>query len=197
MRLGILGGTFDPIHDGHLAAADAAIQCARLDKVLLIPAGIPPHRGPADASAEQRLAMCELAANADPRLEVIDAEVRRRSGPSYTVDTLRELEHERSGDDLYLILGWDAARELWSWREPKAVLDLARVVVIARPGLPSPGPDDLRRAGLDPARVVLCQEPTPNIAATRIRERLAEGAALDGLVPVAVARYIQEHRLYR
>jgi nicotinate-nucleotide adenylyltransferase len=196
MRLGILGGTFDPIHDGHLAAAHAAIRCAQLDKVLLIPAGLPPHRGPADASAAQRLAMCELAASSDPRLEVFDAEVRR-PGRSYTVDTLRELERERPRDDLYLILGWDAARELLSWREPKAVLDLAKVVVIARPSLPPPGPDDLRAAGLDPARVVLCQESTPNIASTRIRGRLAEGAGLDGLVPAAVARYIQEHRLYR
>ena len=196
MRVGILGGTFDPIHDGHLAAAQAAIRCAGLDKVLLVPAGTPPHRGPADATAEQRLAMCELAARANPKLEVFDAEVRR-SGRSYTVDTLRELERERPGDDLYLILGWDAARELWSWREPEAVLDRARVVAIARPGLPPPSLEDLRAAGLDPTRVVLCQEPTPNIAATRIRERMAEGAGLDGLVPAAVARYIQEHRLYR
>jgi nicotinate-nucleotide adenylyltransferase len=195
VKVGILGGTFDPIHDGHVAVAHAALECAGLDKVLLVPAGHPPHRAPADAPAADRLAMCRLVAAADPRLEAWDAEVRRQ-GPSYTVDTLREFARRRPGDEAFLILGWDAAREIRSWREPDAVLRIARLVVIARPGLPAPDASALRSAGLDPDRVILCPEATPDIAATGIRERLADGADLDGLVPAPVAHYIAEHRLY-
>jgi nicotinate-nucleotide adenylyltransferase len=194
-RVGILGGTFDPIHLGHLAAARAAIVCARLDELLLVPAGIPPHRAPAAASAEDRLAMARLAAAGEPKVSVSDLELRR-PGRSFTVDTLRELAHERPDVELFLVLGWDAARELRTWREPEAVLRLARLVVITRPGLPAPGGEDLAAAGLDPERALLCPERTPEVEATDIRAALAAGRPLDGVLAPAVAAYIAEHRLY-
>jgi nicotinate-nucleotide adenylyltransferase len=195
-RVGIVGGTFDPIHLGHLAVAEAALRCAGLDEVLLIPAGTPPHRQAPVASASDRLEMARLAVEDMPRLSVSELEVER-SGGSYTVDTLRRLREARPDADLYLVLGWDAARDFGSWREPGQVLDLARPVVIGRPGYPLPSPAELRAAGFDPDRVVLCAEPTPDIQATRIRRRAAAGEPLDGLVKPRVARYIVERGLYR
>lgn len=195
-RVGVLGGTFDPIHLGHLAAARAAIRCAGLDELLLIPSGTPPHREAATASAADRLAMARLAAGQEPRMTVSDVEASR-PGPSYTVDTLLELHRRRPEAELYLVLGWDAARELRSWRSPDEVARLARLIVITRPGLPPPGPDDLRAVGVDPERTLLCREPTPDIEATEIRAALAGGRPLEGVVAPEVAAYILEHRLYR
>ena len=195
MRLGVVGGTFDPVHVGHLAMAEAAIRCAGLDRLLLVPAALPPHRRPAAASAEDRLAMCRLAAAGRPGIEVSDLELRR-GGASYTVDTLEELERTNPGAELHLVLGWDAARELRSWRRPDDVLRLARLVVVSRPGLPDPGPDQLRQAGIDPERVVLCRERTPDVRATEIRRRLAAGEAVDALLVPSVAKYVREHGLY-
>jgi nicotinate-nucleotide adenylyltransferase len=194
-RIGVVGGTFDPIHAGHLALALAAKRCARLDRVLLVPAAIPPHRLPATASGQDRLEMARVAAAGAGGLEVSDVEVRR-SGPSYTSDTLRELTAANPGADLYLVLGWDAAREISSWHEPEAVTELARLVVVGRPGMPMPAPRDLLAAGLDPGRVILCSEPTPDVSATDLRAALASGGPIDHLLPEAVADYIAERGLY-
>ena len=196
MRVGILGGTFDPIHLGHVAAAAAAIECARLDSLLLVPAGSPPHRAEALASAEDRLAMCRLAAAGAPGVEVWDWEARR-SGPSYTADTLEAFGSLRPADDAYLVLGWDAARDLPRWHRPDRVRDLARLVVLGRPGLPDPTEADLREAGIDPARATLCRTETPDVAATRIRRLIRRGESLAGLVPPAVETYIRANGLYR
>src|SRR5205807_6072650 len=113
VRVGVGGGTFDPIHLGHVAMAEAAADCAGLDRVLLRPASVPPHREAAAAPAEDRLAMTRIAVAGHPRLDVSDLELRR-AGPSYTVDTLRTLGRKRPGDELYLVLGWDAARDIRS-----------------------------------------------------------------------------------
>ncbi len=195
MRLGVVGGTFDPVHLGHLAVARAALDCVPLDRVLLVPAAVPPHRREAVASAQDRLEMCRLAIAGDSRLEVSDREVRR-PGPSFTVDTLAELARERPGDQLYLVLGWDAAREIRTWREPDRVLGLAVLVVVTRPGLPAPGPVDLSAAGLDGARTLLCDAATPSVQATAIRELVAARAPLDGMLAPPVADYIRLHGLY-
>lgn len=195
MRVGLLGGTFDPVHEGHLALAEAARACADLDEVLLVPSANPPHRRPALASPEERLEMARLAAADRPGLGVWDVEVRR-SGPSFTVETLREFHRERPGDEAFLILGWDAARQLRTWRDPDEVLKLARLVVLPRPGLPPPAERDLEEAQLGSAQVIVCPAGTPDVAATRIRDRIARGDSLDSLVPAAVAEYIARHDLY-
>ncbi len=195
MKVGLLGGTFDPIHEGHLAAARGALGCG-LDRVLLVPARTPPHRGPAFAPVEDRLEMCRLAARGLKGVGVSDLETRR-SGPSYTLDTLRQLRRQRARDQLYLVLGWDAARQIRAWHRPDQVLKAARLLIIGRPGLAPPTKRDLPAAGIDPARALLCPAPTPEVSASAIRERARQGLPLAGLVPEPVAEYIREHGLYR
>jgi nicotinate-nucleotide adenylyltransferase len=195
MRLGIFGGTFDPIHVGHLAAAAAAMECARLDRVLFIPSARPPHRGPAMAPAEDRLAMTRLAVQGEPGFEVSDLEIRR-GGMSYTADTLAELHRARPDDELFLILGWDAARLFRTWREPERVNDLASIVIVARPGFQAPAPADVAAAGLDPARVTNCVVHTPDVSASELREALAVGESLAGKLPAGVDAYIADQGLY-
>jgi len=190
-----MGGTFDPIHVGHVAMAEAAADCAGLDRVLLVPAGLPPHRGPATADAADRLAMCRLAAAGHARLEVSDVELSR-TGPSYTVDTLRALARERPDADLHLLLGWDAARDIRSWRSPDEVMRSARLVVVTRPGYAAPAERDLRAAGIDPERAILCDVPTPDVESTDVRRLVERGASLAGLVDPAVEAYLRHHRLY-
>jgi nicotinate-nucleotide adenylyltransferase len=194
-RIGVLGGTFDPIHLGHLAAARAAMECARLDSVVFIPSAQPPHRGAAQATAADRLAMSKLAIDGDPHFEVSDVEVRR-GGKSYTVDTLEELHRSFPGEELFLILGWDAARLFQTWHKPEGVGALASFVIVARPGMRSPTPADLKAAGLEPDRVIMCHVPTPDISASELRSAIAAGESLAGKVAPAVERYIAAHHIY-
>ena len=195
MRSGILGGTFDPIHEGHLAAARVAMECAHLDRVLFIPGAQPPHRGPAVAGADQRLAMSRLAIEGEPGFEVSDVEIRR-GGKSYTADTVRELERLYPEDELFLILGWDAARLFRSWREPDVIRRLATVVVVRRPGTPPPDAKLLQAAGLDPARTILCMGHTPDISGSALREAIALGKPVSDSIRPAVERYVAEQKLY-
>jgi nicotinate-nucleotide adenylyltransferase len=196
VKVGVLGGTFDPIHLGHLAAAQAALDCAELGKVLIMPSAQPPHRPGAIASADQRLAMCRLAVEGRPGLEVSDVEVRH-GGRSYTVDTLVELKRLAPQDDLFLILGWDAAALFATWHEPARVRSLASVVVIGRPGTPAPDAKQLAGAGLDVGHTILCLRPTPDISGSALRRAIAAGESVAGKVPPAVERYIASHSLYR
>ncbi len=195
MKIGLLGGTFDPIHTGHLGAASAAADCAGLDRVIFVPSAEPPHRGAAVASAEDRLAMCRLAIEGEPLFEVSDVEVRR-GGRSYTVDTLRELRARLPGDELFLILGWDAAKMMPTWRDPEAVLDLATVLVVSRPGTEPPDLHDLESAGLAEGRVVLCLRATPNVSGSALRRAIADGEPVSGKLAGSVERYIATHHLY-
>ena len=185
MKTGILGGTFDPIHLGHLAAARAAMDCAHLDRVLLVPTGVPPHRPPTVADADDRLEMCRLAVAGEKRIEVSDLELRR-PGPSYTVDTLRELHRSYPGEELFLVLGWDAARLLETWHEPAEVRRLARVVVVTRPGSGAPAT----------TIEILCERPTPNISGSELRRAIARGDDVSDRLPEAVAAYIAQRGLY-
>jgi nicotinate-nucleotide adenylyltransferase len=194
--VGILGGTFDPIHVGHLAAASAAIDCARLDRVLFVPSAQPPHRGAATAPAEDRLEMTRLAVDGKPRFEVLETEVRR-GGPSFTADTLSELRRAHPHDELFLILGWDAARLFNTWHEPERVRALAWVVIVGRPGTDAPGPSDVAAAGLDSNRVIECFVETPDVSATELRQKLAAGESVAGKLAPAVERYIAQRHLYR
>lgn len=195
MRIGILGGTFDPIHVGHIAAAHVAMDCAHLDRVLFIPSAVPPHRVPAEADAMQRLTMSRLAVADEKRFEVSDVEVRR-GGKSFTSDTVRELKRAFPDDELFLILGWDAARLFATWHEPDRIRAEASVIVIGRPGTQAPTAADLEDSGLDPDRTVLCLGGTPDISGSELRESLARGEPVGDCLPPAVERYIAEHRLY-
>jgi nicotinate-nucleotide adenylyltransferase len=195
MRIGVLGGTFDPIHFGHLAVAKAAIECANLDRVLFVPSAQPPHRTAAVAPAEDRFAMTNLAVQGEPRFEVSDVEVRR-GGRSYTVDTLNELHRAFPNDELFLILGWDAARLFRTWREPERVSELASLVTVDRPGMAPPTPSELAVLRLDPARVVNCHVPTPDVSGSALRRAIASGQPVAGQLPPAVERYIAERHLY-
>ena len=195
MRLGVLGGTFDPMHNGHLATAEAAIECAELDEVVFVPTGTPPHRPPAVATAAQRLEMSRLATAGDSRFAVSDVEVNR-TGPSYTVDTLLALRNANPHAELFLILGWDAAALFRTWHRPDEVSALARIVVVPRPGRRPPTDQDLAGAGFERGRVILCERGTPAISASDIRTAMREGRSVSDLVPLQVERYITNGHLY-
>ncbi|HUQ87016.1 MAG TPA: nicotinate-nucleotide adenylyltransferase [Vicinamibacterales bacterium] len=199
MKLGVLGGTFDPIHNGHVAAAAAAQAALGLDAVTLIPSRIPPHRrDPVGATAEQRYEMTSLAAAEHPGWTASRIELDRQ-GPSYTYDTLAELA--TSGSQNFFIIGADAFAEIATWSRYPAVLDLANFVVVSRPGItldslrervPSAFYERLSAS----TRVILAEAHTPDISSTDIRRRVRAGHSLSGFVPDSVARYIAAHRLY-
>jgi nicotinate-nucleotide adenylyltransferase len=190
LRLGLLGGSFDPIHFGHLRAAENAREALALDEVLFIAAGDPPHKPEARlAPAADRLAMVALGTASNRAFSVSELEVAR-PGKSYTVDTLRSLRAERPGDELFLIVGGDTLPEMPSWREPQALFELCTVAVAGRPGSPAGPPP----AG---ARVVGVPGPELPISATVVREQARAGRSVRYLVPDAVAEYIETRRLYR
>jgi nicotinate-nucleotide adenylyltransferase len=199
-RLGILGGMFDPIHLGHLAAAEAAERALSLNRMLLIPSHIPPHRAqPATAGAEDRLAMAQLVVNNRPGWSVSRLEIDRQ-GTSYTYDTLVELGGPAS--DKFFITGADAFAEIATWSRYPAVLDLANFVVVSRPGttldsLRERVPSAFSRQPATSTRVILVAADTPDVSSTEIRRRVRAGQSLSGLVPDAVAGYIAAHGLYR
>jgi nicotinate-nucleotide adenylyltransferase len=197
VKVGLLGGTFNPPHLGHVVCAAEAHDQLGLDRVLLVPTARPPHKEvPDDPGAEHRAAMCELAVAGDDRLGVSRIELER-PGPSYTVDTLRTL-HERSPeDDLTFIVGGDMAHSLPTWHEPEGILALARLAVAERA--------EVRRAdiaerldGLSGGdRVTFFDMPRVDVASSDLRRRVAEGRSIRYLVPDAVGSYIAERGLYR
>lgn len=201
-RIGILGGTFDPIHLGHLEAAAAAGRALSLDRVLLLPSRTPPHRSAEPrASAFHRFAMAALAA-AECGMSVSDLEVRR-DGPSYTALTLEALHREGYAPvQLFFITGSDAFADVAMWHDYPRILQLANFVVVSRPGAPRaseliPRPDSPipERHPAVPA-VISVEADTPNVSSTEIRRRVGAGESLDGLVPSSVAGHIRRHQLY-
>ena len=214
-RTGILGGRFDPIHLGHLGTAAVARRVLALDRVLLLPSRVSPHRGaPAHATDRDRLALVTLAASSDAHLSPCELELAS-DAPSYTSVTLKRLRdqgHRRT--QLFFIVGADAFAEIATWHHYPAVLDNAHFVVVSRPGYPAAGlvetlPDLRARmrpltggaarlsVDADTAPVVfLIDAVTPDVSSTDIRARVARGDALAGLVPANVAAYIKHHRLY-
>lgn len=208
LRLGVLGGTFDPIHVAHVALARAAIDALRLDRVLLVPSGQPWQKPELRTPAAHRLAMARLAAQADPRLEVDAIEVEH-DGPSYTVDTLATLRG-RVGPraQLVLILGSDQLRNLHTWHRWQSLFDFAHVAATQRErvplsDLPAPVEAVLRERGRDalpdaPAGgIVFFRMPAVPVSATAIRTQFQAGGRPDGLVAPAVLDYIDRHGLYR
>jgi len=208
-RIGILGGTFDPVHLGHVETALAAARALALDRVLLLPSGVPPHRRAPVASRFHRFAMTALAVTGVEPLAASDVEIGE-PGPSYSYDTLARLQ--ASGMDasqLFFITGADAFAEIATWSRYPDVLDMAHFVVISRPGcaaadLPRLLPTLASRMTTPVAiadeprqrRIMLVDARTPDVSSTEIRRRLETGSAIGGLVPDLVARYIEQHGLY-
>ena len=197
-RIGVLGGTFDPVHRGHVEIARRAMEEAALERVIFIPAAQPRLKsGEPSASPQQRLEMLRLAVEGVPGFEVSDVELRR-SGPTLTVETLGELrEGQEDGRELFFILGLDALARFDQWVEPGRVVGLARLLAVSRPGYT--GFDWPGFYALNPYAVgrVDCIDSTAiDISASELRQRLASGASVSGLLPKAVERYIRQRGLY-
>lgn len=200
-RIGILGGTFDPIHVGHLEAAAAVRRALSLDRVMLLPARTPPHRSVEPrASVYHRFAMTALAANGSEGMLASDLELRR-DGPSYTALTLEALQHDGfTASQLFFIVGADAFAEIDTWYDYPRVLSLANFVVVSRPGA-SVGPAELIPNSQSPissgsTSLLFVDAQTPDVSSTDIRRRVGSGESIEGLVPLGVAEHIRRHRLY-
>jgi nicotinate-nucleotide adenylyltransferase len=197
MRIGILGGTFNPPHLGHLVAAQEAHRELALDRVLFIPAGTPPHKPVEDEpGARHRLELCRLAVGDDDRFSVSDIELQR-DGPSYTVDTLKELRTHAPSDDLFLILGGDIAAGLPRWHEPERVLELATVAIAKRRGTAKSTVDEALAQLRGGERARFFQMPRIGISSTLVRRRVRAGQPIRYFVPDGVMHYIETHGLYR
>lgn len=197
LRLGVLGGTFDPVHRGHLVLAAAAQGELGLDRVLFVPAGQPWRKGDrAITSGEHRLAMLRLALEGEDAFEIVTLELERE-GPSYTADTLEALRGERPSEELFFILGEDALVDLPNWARPGRIRELATLVVARRAGTGRKDVEDVARRVpglLD--RVVWLKMPPVEVTATEVRERVRRGLRVGDLVPPAVEAYIREQGLY-
>jgi len=195
-RIGVLGGTFDPPHYGHLAMAETARVQLALEKVLFVPAGQPPHKMDMVLSpARHRLAMVEAAIADNPAFAVSRADLDR-PGPHYTVDLLRHLRRDYPGADLYFLMGADSLAELLTWRDPAGILEQARLAVMPRTGYE---PDVEALMAALPAlreRLIWLDIPFIEIAATDLRRRVRVGLPIRYLVPPAVEAYIRRERLY-
>lgn len=190
MTTGIFGGTFDPPHLGHLLVAEFARAELGLDRVLFIPAASPPHKTHVNVTPPvHRLAMVRLAVQRNSAFVVDDREIRR-GGVSYTLDTLNELSVDDSLGALVLLIGQDNMLEFSTWKSPEQIVELARVVVLTRPGFSLESRPPLSHA------MTLCEVPEIDISSRDIRRRVREGLSIRYLVPEAVASYIGEHHLY-
>lgn len=198
MNLGVFGGTFDPVHRGHLLVAEEARAQLNLAEVLFVPAGQPWLKGDSPiAAAEHRVQMLRLAIAPYPYFRLSTVEVER-AGASYTVDTVSALQAQLgSGDELVFILGWDALAQLPRWREPSRLITMCRLVAVPRPGYPPPDLNSLEAVipGLS-RRLIQMEKPEVDIGATEIRTRVARGLTIRHLVPEAVDDYIKKHKLY-
>jgi nicotinate-nucleotide adenylyltransferase len=196
VRIGILGGTFNPPHLGHLICAQEAYLQLELDRVTLIPARIPPHKPVDDEPGpEHRLEMCRVAVGDDERFDVSDLEITRE-GPSYTVDTLDLLHSRAPESELFLIVGGDIAAGLPRWHEPERALSLATLAVAGRRGTSRAEVDEALSGLAGGARARFFQMPSIGISSTVLRRRVRARESIRYYVPDAVASYIDRHRLY-
>lgn len=191
LRLGIFGGTFDPIHIGHLILAEIARYLLRLDRVLFIPARIPPHKGSAPTDPEHRYRMTRLATEDNPHFAASALELRRE-GPSYTVDTLRTLQGESPGAQHYLLMGADSARDLETWKDHDVLLQESNVVVLGRPGV-----TDREIPPRVNQHATVLSTPHLEISSSQIRRLVRDGGPIRYLVSTSVESYIRSEGLYR
>ena len=198
MNIGVMGGTFDPIHNAHLTVAEEVRTRLTLSEVLFIPAGEPWLKTDRTVTlAKHRVQMARLAIADKPYFKLSTIEIER-TGPTYTVDTLAELQTQLGAEDeLFLIIGWDSLGELPQWREPSRLIQLCHLVAVPRPGYPKPKLKSLEAAipGLR-QRVLLIDKPEMDNSASEIRDRVARGLSVRHLVPEPVNRYIKENKLY-
>lgn len=201
----MFGGTFDPVHNGHLQTVSAVQQDFGFAQIRWILSANPPHRDQPTASIEQRLAMLDLALEAYPGMHSDDCEIRRQ-GPSYTVLTLQEFREQFPDQPITLIVGADVLQSLHTWHQSERLLELANILVMHRPGYSVEVPDWLRSSVVvEPSQfnqgragnMIIYQAPLVPISATQIRQRCAEAKPVDEWVPASVAEYIHQHQLYQ
>jgi nicotinate-nucleotide adenylyltransferase len=200
MRLGIFGGTFDPVHLGHLILAEQCREQGQLDQVLFVPAARPPHKEEGALTPfAQRVEMLALALAGQPAFRVDELE-KDRPGPSFTVDTLKAIQHRQPDADLWLVIGSDTLHDLPGWYRPAQILALAGLLVAGRPGWNLPPVESLRAAlhlpEETPVRLTQIAMPLIDISSRDLRRRAARGSSLRYLVPRAVEAYILDKRLY-
>lgn len=197
-RIGVLGGTFDPPHVGHLWLATLALDALGLDRVLFMPAAEPPHKRARHlAAAADRLLMTRLAIEADPAFELCPVEMER-PGPSYTIDSVEELQRMNPHAELFLVMAADSLAQVESWREPGRLLSLVEWAVGPRPGSVLPARAELRdRFGSAAHRIRLLEGPSLDVSASEIRRRVAAGRVIRYLVPRPVEEMIHDRGLYR
>jgi nicotinate-nucleotide adenylyltransferase len=188
-RVGVMGGTFDPIHHGHLVAASEVAQSFGLDEVIFVPTGQPWQKGPV-SPAEHRYLMTVIATASNPRFTVSRVDIDR-PGPTYTIDTLRDLKAERPDEELYFISGADAIAQILTWHDVEKLWELAHFVAVSRPG------HELSVTGLPKGDVSLLEVPALAISSTDCRSRVSRGFPVWYLVPDGVVQYISKHHLYR
>ncbi len=197
MNIGVLGGTFDPIHNGHLLVAAEVRKRLNLAKVIFVPAGQPYFKQASPVSlAKHRLEMVKLAISDKPCFALSTLEIER-PGPSYAVETLAGLKDLLQADELFFILGWGSLTELPQWKEPSRIIKLCQLVVVPRPGykLPDLKALESKIPGLS-GRLILMDKPRIDVSASDIRGRVSQGLSISQLVPQAVERYIKQHELY-
>ncbi len=197
MKIGIFGGTFDPIHYGHLVLAETCRQELGLDEVRFVPTGNPPHKSGRISDGHARADMAGLAVSGYPEFAVDRREIRR-SGPSFTVMTLDEIQQENPESELFFLMGADSLYDFPTWREPERILKLSTVVAVNRPGKPIPEAADLDSlvGNLDTSRIIPMAMPGTDISSTDLRNRIRNGRGLRFLTPRAVEVFLTEHNLY-
>jgi len=200
MRVGVFGGTFDPVHLGHLILAEQCREQAKLDQVLFVPAARPPHKIDRELTKfEQRVEMLALAISGQPAFR-IDEREKNRPGPSYTYVTLEELRQYQPGAELYLIIGADSLHDLPGWVQPRRILEFSSLLVVPRPGCEMVELETLRQAFRlpddFPLRLQLVHAPLIDIASRDVRQRISQGRSVRYLIPRAVEAYVAEKGLY-
>lgn len=201
MHLGIFGGTFDPVHYGHLLLAEYCREQCKLDQLWFVPAAVPPHKQDRKLSTdEQRVEMLRLALGGHEQMVVSTLELER-GGVSYTVDTLETVSADRPDTQVYLLMGADSLTDLTTWRDPQRIFELARLVVVCRPDAPSPDPGLLRPVvaakQLDAIDFSVVQMPLIQLSSTEIRRRVGAGESIRYQTPRAVEKYIETNHMYR
>ena len=195
-RVIVFGGTFDPVHVGHLAIAEQSLKHTRMDAVWFVPANVPPLRAAAAAPAETRLAMLRAATDGHRGFTVLDSELRR-GGVSYTADTMRALRAMYPDTEFVILVGADAARSIGDWHGADALLAGERFLIVNRSGTPSIDSAELEKLGFEPKRTTVLEVASPLVSASEVRRRAAAGEDITGMVPDAVAELISRQGLYR